>query len=105
MANGDMLITQTAWRRISGKQDSPPDAFDDYVEAAIELMVGRFGDAPFPVPARWTLAAFEVCKQLWTADSSGDGRPSGGDPIARGFAWPARTLELMEHETLLGGFA
>ena len=104
MANGDMLIALTAWRRLSNKEDQPPAAFADYVDAAIEMMVARFGDAPTPVPACWKLAAFEVCKQLWTADGSGDGRPSGGDPVQRGFAWPARALEVMAAYDL-GGFA
>lgn len=105
MANADILDRTYAWTRIRTDSSSPSVTFGDYVDAAIELMVARFGDAPNPVPVRWKLAAFEVCKQLWTADQSGDGRPSGGDPIQRGFAWPARALELMNHEIVTGGFA
>lgn len=104
MANVDILTKEYAWGRIRSDSSSPSTTFGDYVDAAVEMMVERFGDAPFPVPARWKLAAFEVCKQLWTADGTGDGRPSGGDPIQRGFAWPARALELMAADDL-GGFA
>ncbi|MEY3734086.1 MAG: hypothetical protein RL347_1445 [Actinomycetota bacterium] len=105
MANSDILDAQYAWSRIRTDSSTPSSTFEDYVDAAIELMVERFGDAPTVIPKRWKLAAFEVCKQLWTADQSGDGRPSSGDPIQRGFAWPARALELMNHEIVTGGFA
>lgn len=61
-----------------------------------------------PVPMAWKIAAGQVCRQLYLADTStSGGRPTdgGGSPVPTGFAWPARTLELMERWEPVGGFA
>lgn len=61
-----------------------------------------------PVPMAWQIAAGQVCRQIYLADTStSGGRPTdgGGQPVPTGFAWPARTLELMERWEPVGGFA
>lgn len=50
------------------------------------------------VPADVTLAARQICRQLWLADRAGGGgggRPSGGDQVPSGFAVPKRAEVLL----------
>lgn len=59
----------------------------------------------FTVPASVKLAANQICRQLWLADSAGNssGRPSGTDKVPQGFAIPTRALTLLDpYRTRLG---
>lgn len=51
------------------------------------------------VPADVTLAARQICRQLWLADQPGGagsgGRPSGGEQVPSGFAVPRRAEVLL----------
>ena len=105
MTDEDILPAALAWR-IAGHKDAeavPADFAQVYVPAAVSRVVQLCGPAESIaeragglLPKDVTLAAAEICRQLWLADRPGGGRPGGADPVPQGFAIPQRAMTLLE---------
>lgn len=100
-----ILPASFAWR-VAGHTNSEPipeDFVTTYVSAAVGHVESLCGTAASiasraggAIPEAVTVAAAQICRQLWLADRPGGGRPSGGgDPVPQGFAVPQRAMTLL----------